>query len=47
MFRAFLVFVSALANLFDPIAKAGNQWDPNGLTAPADNDVGGQWDPNG
>jgi len=47
MFRVLFFFVSALANLLDPVAKVGSGWDPDGLTVPADNDVGGQWDPNG
>lgn len=40
MFRVLFFFVSVLA-------KVGSQWDPNGLTVPADNDAGSHWDPNG
>jgi hypothetical protein len=47
MFRVLFFFMSALANLFDPVAKVGNGWDPNGLTVPTDNDAGSHWDPNG
>lgn len=47
MSATFLALVFLLGSLLNPMDKAGNSWDPDGLTVQIDDEAGGSWDPNG
>ena len=49
MSATFFAFFLLLGSLFPLTDKAGNSWDPDGLTVQNETRVetGGMWDPNG